>query len=453
MAQEIEIAVIDDDPSICELFNEALAGEYTVRTYEDGETGLEGIRETPPDILILDLRLPGKGGLEVLEVVQDEFPDIEVVMVTAHKDVDSAVKAMKLGAFDYIVKPFDLDEIKVIIDKVLESQQLQKEVEQLRSEYGGSHEHTPLVGDSDALEVIREHIERVADNDTSVLVRGESGTGKEVVANKIHYDSPRGDGPLIAVNCAGIPDNLLESELFGHKKGAFTGADQDKKGKVELADGGTLLLDEIGAMPLEMQAKLLRVLEEKQITPVGGEEPREIDFRLVSATSSDLESMIEEGEFREDLFYRINVFEIEIPPLRERIEDVEPLCEYFLDEINQKLDSRVNEISDEAMALLKKHDWPGNVRELRNALESAVVVADGDVLAPEDFDLFSGFSRGEDSVEVHAGMSFEDAEAILIEKTLDAYDGNITRSAEQLGVTRKTLRNKRDEYDIDVGNN
>jgi transcriptional regulator with PAS, ATPase and Fis domain len=195
------------------------------------------------------------------------------------------------------------------------------------------------------------------------------------------------------------------------------------------------------------------VLEEKQITPVGGEEPREIDFRLVSATSSDLESMIEEGEFREDLFYRINVFEIEIPPLRERIEDVEPLCEYFLDEINQKLDSRVNEISDEAMALLKKHDWPGNVRELRNALESAVVVADGDVLAPEDFDLFSGFSRGEDSVEVHAGMSFEDAEAILIEKTLDAYDGNITRSAEQLGVTRKTLRNKRDEYDIDVGNN
>lgn len=444
------IAVIDDDTSICELFSEALGESYDLDTYGDGKEGLEGIKEKPPDILILDVRLPGKGGLEILETVCEEWPHIQVIMVTAHKDVESAVKAMKLGAFDYVVKPFDLDEIQVVIDKALENQELKEEVRQLRSHLGGNYPHTPLIGESDPMQEVKDRIEKVVNTATSVLIRGESGTGKEVVANTIHYNSPRADEPFIAVNCAAIPESLLESELFGHEKGAFTGAEESKKGKVELADQGTLFLDEIGAMPLDMQAKLLRVLQDKKITPVGSEESRDIDFRLISATSANLEELIEKDEFREDLYYRINVFDIQMPPLSERPSDIPLLCEYFLEEINKKIDRTVEAVGDEAMELLQSHDWPGNVRELRNALESAAVVAEDAVLKPDDFNLYSNLNRNnqEKEEELQPGMSLEDAEKLLIEKTLKEFDGNITRSAEKLGITRKTLRNKRDKYEI-----
>ncbi|MFP4687343.1 MAG: sigma-54-dependent transcriptional regulator [bacterium] len=449
MADKVEIAVIDDDPSICELFTEAFKDKYAVRTYLDGQEGIEAIKKAAPDILILDLRLPGMGGMEILKKINEKWPEIEVIMVTAHKDIRSAVKAVKLGAYDYVSKPFDLEEIEVIIEKCLENRELKEEVKQLRLYLKGNFRHTPLIGKSPAMQRVQKRIEKVVNTDTHVLISGESGTGKEVVANTIHYRGPRREQPFVAVNCAAIPSNLLESELFGHKKGAFTGAEEDKKGKIELADKGTLFLDEIGAMPLEMQAKILRVLQDRQIMPVGGEHAREINFRLISATSARLMDMIENEQFREDLFYRINVYEINIPPLRERKEDIPVFCEFFLKEINKKGDHGVEGISDEAMQLLMNHDWPGNVRELRNALESAAVVSEDEQLEPEDFNLFQRKKSSQsNSEDLNAGMSLEEAEKILIEKTLSENAGNITKSAEILGVTRKTLRNKKDKYGI-----
>ena len=451
MSDKIEVCVIDDDPSICELFNEALGDKYSVETYMEGREGLEAVVEQEPDVLILDLRLPGTGGLEILEEVVEKCPAVQVIMVTAHQDVDSAVRAVKLGAFDYVSKPFDLEEIEVIIQKSLENRELKEEVQQLRSYLRGDFKHTPLLGKSPRMQEVKEKIEKVVDKDTYVLIKGESGTGKEVVANTIHYEGPRSEHPFVAVNCAAIPPDLLESELFGHKKGAFTGAEEDKKGKIELADGGTLFLDEIGAMPLEMQAKILRVLQDKQIVPVGGEKARQIDFRLISATSADLGEMIENDQFREDLFYRVNVFEIEIPPLRERKEDIPVFCDYFLEEINKKYDRSIEGLADEAMEMLKSHRWPGNVRELRNALESAAVVSENDYLQPEDFNLFRDFKSGVDdsSRSLQPGMTLEEAEEKLIEATLEEYDGNITRASDVLGVTRKTLRNKKEKYNIE----
>ncbi len=449
MGDKIQVTVIDDDSSICELFSEAFKDKYEVRTYLDGQKGIKGIKESPPDILILDLRLPGKGGMEILEEVNENWPEIQVIMVTAHKDIRSAVKAVKLGAFDYVSKPFDLEEIEVIIDKSLENRELKEEVKQLRLYLKGNFRHTPLLGESSAMKEVERRIEKVVDTDTHVLISGESGTGKEVVANTIHYSGPRREQPFVAVNCAAIPANLLESELFGHKKGAFTGADENKKGKIELADKGTLFLDEIGAMPLEMQAKILRVLQDRQIVPVGGESAKEINFRLISATSARLMEMIEKDQFREDLFYRINVFEINLPPLRERKGDIPIFCEFFLKEINKKGDHNVKGISDEAMEMLMNHDWPGNVRELRNALESAAVVSEEEMLQPEDLNLFRRTSNlKQDSGDLSAGMSLEQAEKMLIEKTLAKNDGNITKSAELLGITRKTLRNKKDKYGL-----
>ncbi len=452
MSDLVKVYVIDDDPSICQLFEEALGDSYDVTSFQDGESGIEAIEESTPDVLLLDIMLPGKGGMEILEEVREKFPRVVVIMVTAYDDVDTAVRAVKLGAHDYIAKPFDLEEVEVTIEKGLENRELREEVKQLRSFLEGDYQHSPLIGESQAMEEVKQRIEKVVDTDTAVLIQGESGTGKEVVANTIHYNSSRSDQPFVAVNCAAIPSDLLESELFGHKKGAFTGAEEDKKGKIELADGGTLFLDEIGAMPLPMQAKMLRVLQDQQVMPVGGEEARQLDFRLISATSSEIEKMVEEERFRRDLYYRINVFEIKLPPLRKRKKDIPVFCNYFLQEISKKVEKEVNDISPEAMEILTSHDWPGNVRELRNALESAAVVAEEEVLQPGDFDLLKGSrerAAGEQSI-LEEGLSLQEAEEKLVEATLKRYDGNITRAAKELGITRKTLRKKRDDYGIEV---
>jgi len=448
----VKVYVIDDDPSICQLFEEALKESYDVTSFQDGESGIKAIEESTPDVLLLDIMLPGKGGMEILEEVREKYPRIVVIMVTAYDDVETAVRAVKLGAHDYIAKPFDLEEVEVTIEKGLENRELREEVKQLRSFLEGDFQHSPLIGNSKQMEEVKQRIEKVVNTDTAVLIQGESGTGKEVVANSIHYNSSRSDQPFVAVNCAAIPSDLLESELFGHKKGAFTGAEEDKKGKIELADGGTLFLDEIGAMPFPMQAKMLRVLQDQQVMPVGGEEARQLDFRLISATSSNIEKMVEEDRFRRDLYYRINVFEIKLPPLRERKEDIALFCDYFLQEINKKVEKEIKDISPEARELLEAHDWPGNVRELRNALESAAVVAEDAVLRPEDFDLLKGPGRrsGNEQLVFEAGMSLAEAEEQLVKATLQKYDGNITRAAKELGVTRKTLRKKRDDYGIEV---
>lgn len=450
MAKET-IYVIDDDPSIRELFTEALGENYELQTFEDGLEGMEALEEQTPDLLILDLRLPGKGGLEIMDEISEEWPELQVIMVTAHQDVESAVKAMKLGAFDYVIKPFNLDEIEMLIDRALETRELKREVKDLRSHIGGEDSQSTLVGQAESMKSLKERIDKLANTNTNVLVRGESGTGKEVVANQLHLKSDRSDYPLMALNCAAVPDKLLESELFGYEKGAFTGAETDKKGKIELADQGTLFLDEIGAMPTDMQAKLLRVLESKRFIPVGAEDEVTVDFRLISATSADIESRIADDEFREDLFYRINVVTVEIPPLRDRKEDIPELCEYFLSEINRKVDRDIRGIGEKSLDLLMKHDWPGNVRELRNALESAAVVGESEVLKPEDFNLARvPGEENENGERIHAGMSIEDVEEILVRKTLQENDGNITKSADQLGITRKTLRNKKEKYGLEI---
>ncbi len=445
--------VIDDDSSIRELFTEALGEQYDLDTFEDGQKGMEALEEELPDLLVLDLRLPGKGGLEIMEEIHERWSNLPVIMVTAHQDVTSAVQAMKMGAFDYVVKPFDLEEIEVVIERALENRDLKQEVKDLRSHFDGQHVHKDLVGESDSIRGVKERIDKVAKTDSNVLVRGESGTGKEIVANLLHAKSNRLEYPFMALNCAAVPDKLLESELFGYEKGAFTGAQDDKKGKIQMADQGTLFLDEIAAMPPEMQAKLLRVLETQTFIPVGAEDEVSVDFRLISATSADIEERISEDLFREDLFYRINVVSIEIPPLRERKEDIPLLCDYFLEEITSKVGREVTSISDESMDLLMEHDWPGNVRELRNALESAVVVGESDTMKPEDFNLAqlsveSGPSEVDEDV-IRAGMSLEDVEEILVKKTLKTHDGNITQSADELGITRKTLRNKKEKYNIE----
>lgn len=451
MAEEL-LYVIDDDASIRELFTEALSDDYEVKTFEDGQSGMEALEKELPDVLILDLRLPGKGGLEIIETIDEEWPELQVIMVTAHQDVQSAVKAMKFGAFDYIVKPFDLDEIEVVIERALENRELKEEVKNLRSHIEGNEVHTDLIGESAPMQEVKKQIDKIAGTESNVLIRGESGTGKEVVANLLHAKSSRSDHPFLALNCAAVPDKLLESELFGYEKGAFTGAEEDKKGKIELADKGTLFLDEIAAMHPEMQAKLLRVLESKRFIPVGSEEEVTVDFRLLSATSADIESRISDDQFREDLFYRINVITINLPPLRNRKSDIPQLCEYFLKEINHKMDRDIEGITDEGMDLLKDHDWPGNVRELRNALESAAVVGESTMLEPSDFNLAQlSPSEKVDGDLIQPGMSLEEVEEALVEKTLNANDGNITKSAEQLGITRKTLRNKKEKYDLEQG--
>jgi DNA-binding NtrC family response regulator len=433
-----EIMIVDDERIVREsLFHWFKKGGYPVDTAATGEEALKKLVRFSYDVLFVDIKMPGMSGLELLEKVRMDHPDTMVIIITAYGSIESAVQAMKMGAVEYLLKPFKPDCLTLVMEKIDQQLRRTSEYNYLRHHLEKTTRFDNIIGQSPAMEAVFNLIRQVADQDTSILLIGETGTGKELVARAIHAKSPRAAYPFIAINCGALPEGLLESELFGHQKGAFTGAAQARKGFLEVVDGGTLFLDEIGEVSLKMQIDLLRVLEEKAITRVGSSQPIPVDFRLVSATCRDLEKEIAEGRFREDFYYRINVIQIPVPPLRERKEDVVLLARHFVAKYSHETTRKVDHIADEAMQLLRRHDWPGNVRELENAIERAVVLSSGRSLGVDDF----AFVRSAGMPASRPGSLLE-MEKIHIRQILEECDWNITHAARVLGINRVTLHKK-----------
>ncbi|MGO9115125.1 MAG: sigma-54-dependent transcriptional regulator [Thermoguttaceae bacterium] len=437
------ILIVDDEFSVRDSLDHWFRKDgYEVQTAADAAAAMGAMQSSEFDVVLLDVRLPGMDGLRLLEQIRRTAPLAIVIMITAYASVDTAVRALKLGAADYVTKPINPEELSHVVSQALAQRRLREENAKLRGtidEMAGDQE---IVGQSPPMRKVLELIEHVAKTDATVLILGESGTGKELVARAIHAASKRRYAPLVAVNCGGLPDSLLESELFGHEKGAFTGADEPRKGKIESADGGTLLLDEVGAINVKMQVDLLRVLETREVFRVGADRPRKVDFRVICATNDNLLQGIREGRFREDFYYRINVFTIELPPLRARRGDIPALAQHFLDRFSRQMDSRITQISPAAMELLLNHDWPGNVRELSNAIERAMVVGRPPAIQPGDLPV----RREQRSAP--AAQSLEEVEKQHIAAVLAATDGNVTRAAEILQVDRVTVYNKIKKYGL-----
>jgi len=444
-----QILVIDDEPLMREFLEETLVRSgYGVVPVADGTVGLAEIRNNSYDLVITDLKMPGIDGLTLLEETVKNQPDMAVVIMTAYASVETAVKALKAGAVDYIMKPFTPDEIEHVVRKALYERRLENENRYLRSEIEQGFNFQEMVGSSPAMVAIYDQIKKISQSKASVLIRGDSGTGKELIARAIHYNSPRRDKAFIKINCAALTPTLLESELFGHEKGSFTHAVNKKIGRFELADEGTLLLDEIGEMDPNLQSKLLRVLQEKEFERVGGTKPIKVDTRIISTTNRNLEKAIEEGRFREDLYFRLNVIPIKIPPLWERKEDIPALAHHFLKKYNLENRNSIEKIHEDAMMILMGHSWPGNVRELENCIERAVVLCEGDTLTPGFFAFPVQQSRSvdRDGVYLPENSTVSDAERILIMHTLKKCGNNKTRTAEILDISVRTLRNKLKEY-------
>lgn len=445
------ILVIDDEKNMRWVLERGLKPlGYRVETAASGLEGVEKARLNEPDLVIVDLKMPGIDGLDTLKRLKESYPKLPVIMITAHGTVETAIEAMKCGAVDYIMKPFDLEEIKIVIEKNLAVRELVKEVDYLRSELNLKYNGQSIIGQSAAMEKVFALVDRVADSSATIMIYGESGTGKELVARAIHHNSSRKDKPYIQVNCAALPETLLESELFGHEKGAFTGAVARRPGRFELAHRGTLFLDEIGEISPAMQAKLLRVLQEKTFERVGGIESVKVDVRIVAATNRDLTAAIETGAFREDLYYRLNVIPIHLPPLRERKEDIQLLVRYFLDKLDVK--KRIQEVTPEAMQALVNYQWPGNVRELENVIERAVIIAGGDAITLEHVPFNNRpKATGRQSIisEIpEDGISLEEVEKLLLVKALAKAEGNQTRAAQLLRISRPTLLYRMEKYGL-----
>jgi two-component system response regulator AtoC len=452
------ILVIDDEENMRHMLKAMLTRYgYAISTAKDGAEGLAQITSQTFDFILCDVKMPQMDGMEFLKAGRDHLLGTTVIMMSAYGNIDRAIDAMKLGAYDFVSKPFKNEEIRLTIKKAEERERLKRENIELKDRIrrlGGSLSFGNMVGRSPAMQRVFSMALKVARFDSTVLITGESGTGKELVAQGIHQESDRRSGPMVAVNCASIPESLIESELFGHVKGAFTGADKDKKGLFEVAEGGTLFLDEIGDIPLALQPKLLRVLQEGEIRPVGGAAATTIEVRVIAATSKDLESGMAAGQFREDLFYRLNVVPIKLPPLRERPEDIPQLCQYFINRFNENLGSRIKNISSTAMAALVQHAWPGNIRELENAIERAIVLSDGSTLEIEHFSF--GKTRtsisnvdggGYDGFSLKAGKA--ELEERMIRKALAATGGNRTHAATMLEISHPSLLTKMKLYGIE----
>ncbi len=442
------ILIVDDEALMRDSLEAALSRQYHVDVARDGKAAIALMDGADYDLVLSDLRMPGVSGMAVLKAARQKLPDAKVVMMTAYGSLENHVECMKEGAFIYVMKPFSPDEIDMVIEKALDYQRLSVENRQLRSELESRYNLGSLIGRSPCMEEVLELVRTVASSRSTALVTGESGTGKELVARAIHYNSPRKEGPFIKINCAALPEELIESELFGHEKGAFTSAIRQTRGRFELADGGTLLLDEISEISLPLQAKLLRVLQEREFERVGGQETIQVDVRIVATTNRELQKEVQEGRFREDLFYRLNVIPIQIPPLRERRDDIPALAAHFLEKYAKENGKSISGVSEKAMSLLMAYDWPGNVRELENYIERATVICkeaqvDERHLPP---DLLTRRSPETSEDGLRVGLTVHDVERMLIFKTLDAQEGNRTAAARVLGISSRTLRNKLNEY-------
>jgi len=442
MNPDTRILIIDDEPILRESLQAWLERDgYSIEAVSSGEEGLERVKETSFDLLFLDLKLEDIDGIQVLSRVKEDDPDTAVVMITAYGSVPSAVEAMKQGAEDYLLKPFEPEELSLLIEKILSHKARERENIYLREQQRERSRFESLLGQSEAMREIFNFIEDIAPSESTVLITGETGTGKELAAKAIHATSRRCEGPFVAVNCGSLPEQLMESELFGYEQGAFTDAKQSKKGRLELANTGTLFLDEVGEIGPRMQIDLLRVLEERSFTRLGGTRPIKTDFRVIAASNRDLARAVREGGFREDLYYRLNVISLEMPPLRKRKEDIPLLAEHFLARFRQETKKEVEHISREALDLMMLYDWPGNVRELENAVERAVVVGKSKNIQPEDLPISS-------DPEICGQGSLQDMEKAHIQHVLKQNNWNITRSAHVLGIDRSTLYKKLRRYNL-----
>ena len=446
------ILIVDDEPSIRMVLRAHLnRSGYEVTAAENGAEAISLLRNENYHLVVSDLKMPVVGGMEVLSHCIDTYPGLPVILITAHGTVDSAVEAIKNGAQDYVTKPFDSDELMPIIEKALRIEEKSRTV--LHEDAAGRYK---IIGQTARMQKIYAMIEKVAPSPTTVLITGESGTGKELVAHALHDNSERASKPFIQVNCGAIPESLFESELFGHEKGAFTGAVAAKPGKFELADGGTLFLDEVGELPKDMQVKLLRILQDGQYERVGGVRSHTVDVRLVAATNRVLATEVKEGRFREDLFYRLNVIPIQLPPLRDRSDDIPLLVEHFVTKFNQRLNMEVEGVSPDALAALLSHNWPGNIRELENLIERSVLLAEGTILSMADL---PGLTPGNmESVDVtdaeemglkeYVRVYTAKLERVRIQRVLEEEDNNVTRASKKLGISRKSLQMKMKDYGL-----
>ena len=445
------ILVVDDDSYVRSGTEEILLRKgYEVDTAASGSGALQALEGAEYDLMLSDIRMPGMSGLELLDTVVPRWPELTVVLMTAYGAIDDAVRAMRNGAYNYVLKGDGSapEEMELVVEQALRLQETERENRRLRSELRSRYGLGGMIGKAPAMAQVFDLVGTVADSRATVLVTGESGTGKELVARALHYNSGRAGGPFIRLNCAALPRELMESELFGHEKGAFTGAVRQARGRFERADGGTLLLDEISEIEPALQAKLLRVLQEREFERVGSSQTIEVDVRIVATTNRDLAREVEEGNFREDLYYRLNVIEIGLPPLRERVEDVPALVRSFIERFNEENGKAIAGIEEEALELLGRYHWPGNVRELENYVERAVVVSPGPRLTAADFPrkLVEGPDGAAPEPAPQVGLTVHEMERRLIMSTLEALGGKRTEAAARLGISTRTLRNKLHEY-------
>ena len=451
MGDKQRILVVDDEESHRIMLRAVLAGEgYDVTEAADGREAVTAVEQDLFDLVLMDLRMTAMDGIEALTEIRRISPLVPVLIMTAYASVKTAVEALKSGAFDYLTKPLDIEELKIVVAKGLEYYQLHQENRSLKERLGDRFDFSRLVGRSRKMKELVDTLSLVAPTDATVLILGESGTGKEVVANAIHQNSLRAEQPFIKVSCAALPETLLESELFGHEKGAFTGAVARREGRFQLAHRGTIFLDEVGEMSITIQTKLLRALYEKEIELLGGTRTIKVDVRVLAATNRDLAKDVQQGRFREDLYYRLNVVPVTLPPLRERKEDILELTMHFFDIYSRKNRKDLKNISPKTMDLLRRYDWPGNIRELENCIERAVIMARQEIIVPEDLppNVHGTVLREDGEVCPSTGTSLAAMEKALILKTLQEAGDNRTRAAEILGINRRTLQNKLKEYGI-----
>jgi two-component system, NtrC family, response regulator HydG len=452
IAVKAKILVVDDEPSHRRMLEAVLADEgYDIYQAQDGRQAIERIQEQFYDLVLMDVRMSGVDGIEALKEIREFSPAIPVIMMTAYASVDTAVDALKSGAYDYLTKPLDIDELKILVAKALRFQQLEEENRNLKERLGDRFDFSNIIGCSEAMRQLFEPLTLVAPTDATVLITGESGTGKELIANAIHQNSRRREKSFVKVNCAALPETLLESELFGHEKGAFTGARQRRKGRFQLAHAGSIFLDEIGEMASTTQAKILRVLQEQEFEPLGSSTTQKVDVRVIAATNKKLEEEIEEGRFREDLYFRINVVKIEIPPLRNRRDDIPLLLDHFLKRHAEKNKKLLKGITPRALDLMMRYDWPGNIRELENIIERAVILARSDMITHDELpDVLGGLAPKSlvREVGLTPGRSLKEVEKEMVLRTLEETGGNRTHTANMLGISRRTLQLKLKEYGV-----